>query len=230
MIRKKIPLHLVIIPDGNRRWAKEKGLKSIEGYKVVGYEHLESLFLEAKKAGVKYVSLWIFSAENWKRPKSEIQFLFNHFLRNVDVLLEGSIKNKVRVRHMGRKDRLPKKIIESLEELEEKTKDFSDFNVQLCLDYGGRDEIVRAINKMLKLGKKNISEEEISEYLDTVDIPDVDMIIRTSGEKRTSGFMPYQSRYAELYFEDKYFPDFTPGDLRKAIEEFGRRKRNFGKY
>jgi len=216
-----VPSHVAIIPDGNRRWAVEKGIKSIEGYKAVGYEHLESLFLEAKKVGVKYMSLWIFSAENWKRPKSEIQFLFNHFLRNADVFLEGSIKNKVRVRHIGRKDRLPKKIIEFLEELEEKTKDFNEFNVQLCLDYGGRDEIIRAVNKLLKLGIKEVKEGDILNSLDFAGIPDPDLIIRTSGEKRTSGLMSFQSGYSELYFEDKYFPDFGPKELRKR-----RRRRN----
>ena len=226
--KKVVPTHVAIIPDGNRRWAREKGLKSVEGYKAVSYEHLESLFLEAKKAGVKYMSLWIFSTENWKRPKSEIKFLFNHFSRNVKTLLEGSIKNKVRVRHIGRKDRLPEDIVKSLNELEEKTKGFKEFNLQLCFDYGGKDEIVRAVNKILESGVKEIKGDQFLEYLDTWEIPDPELIIRTSGEKRTSGLMPYQSGYAELYFEKKFFPDFTPEDLRKAIEEFDRRKRNFG--
>jgi undecaprenyl diphosphate synthase len=229
VVKKNVPKHIAIIPDGNRRWAIEKGIKSFEGYRAVDYEHIESLVLEAKNMGVKYMSLWIFSSENWKRPKSEIRFLFNHFLRNVDVLLEGSIKNKVRVRHIGRKDRLLKKILEFLKKLEEKTKDFDEFNVQLCFDYGGRDEIIRAVNKLLEVGTKKVSEEDLLNSLDFVGIPDPDLIIRTSGEKRTSGLMPFQSTYAELYFEDKYFPDFRFEDLRNVIEEFGRRKRNFGK-
>ena len=137
MTGKKIPVHISIIPDGNRRWAKEKGLRSVEGYKIIGYDHIESLVLEAKKMGVKYMSLWIFSTENWNRPKSEIKFLFNHFMRNAKTLLEGSIKNKVRIRHIGRKDRLPKNVVQELIRLEEDTKDFDEFNVQICLDYGG---------------------------------------------------------------------------------------------
>jgi len=227
--RKKVPVHISIIPDGNRRWAREKGLRSVEGYKAVGYEHLESLVSEAKKLGVKYMSLWIFSTENWKRPKSEIKFLFDHFVRNTKTLLESSIKNKVRIRHIGRKDRLPKNVVQELIKLEEDTKDFDSMNVQMCLDYGGRDEIVRAVNKIVKEGKRKVNEKEFASYLDSVDIPDPDLIIRTSGEKRTSGFMPFQSSYSELYFADVHFPDFTSKELRKAVEEFSRRRRNFGK-
>ncbi len=228
MDNKKIPVHIAIIPDGNRRWAVKKGLKSIEGYKVVKYEHLESLVLEAKKLGVKYMSLWIFSAENWKRPKSEITFLFGHFLRNVDDLLKGALKNKIRIRHIGRKDRLPIKLGEELERLEKETKNFNDFNVQLCMDYGGRDEIIRAVNKMLKSGTKKADEKIFFSYLDSAGIPDPDLIIRTSGEKRTSGFMPFQSAYAELYFSEVYFPDFDVNELRKAIDSFSDRNRRFG--
>lgn len=228
MDNKKIPVHIAIIPDGNRRWAVKKGLKSIEGYKVVKYEHLESLVLEAKKLGVKYMSLWIFSAENWKRPKSEITFLFGHFLRNVDDLLKGALKNKIRIRHIGRKDRLPIKLGEELERLEKETKNFNDFNVQLCMDYGGRDEIIRAVNKMLKSGTKKADEKIFFSYLDSAGIPDPDLIIRTSGEKRTSGFMPFQSVYAELYFSRVYFPDFDVNELRKAIDSFSDRNRRFG--
>ena len=228
MSKNKIPVHLVLIPDGNRRWALSKGLAKIDGYKTVDYEHLESLLLEAKKLGVKYVSLWIFSTDNWKRPKSEINFLFNHFLNNLDALLTGANKYKVRVRHIGRKDRLPLLLRKKLEELEKKTEKYDEFNVQLCLDYGGRDEIIRAVNKLIKSKKKNISEAGFNDFLDTKGLPDVDFIIRTSGEHRTSGLMPFQSAYAELYFADCHFPDFDGKELKKAIIEYTRRQRRFG--
>lgn len=228
-MKKEIPLHVAIIPDGNRRWALSRGLLKVEGYSQVDYKYMEKLLLEAKKLGVKYVSLWIFSTENWRRPKPEVSFLFNHFLKNAEALLKGSLKHEVRVRHIGRKDRLPRKLVDVLEKLEEGTRNFKDFNVQLCLDYGGRDEIVRAVNKIINEKIRAVDEDIIKEHLDDADIPDVDLIIRTSGEKRTSGLMPFQSIYAELYFTDKLFPDFKAADLRKAIEDFARRKRNFGK-
>ena len=224
----KIPLHVSIIPDGNRRWAVSNGLTKVSGYSKVDYEHLESLLLEAKKLGVKYISLWIFSTENWKRPKIEIDFLFNHFLKNVDKFLNGALNNEVRVRHLGRKDRLPKKVVDALEMLEYETVKFNDFNVLLCMDYGGRDEIVRAFNKVLKSGVSELDDESLKNYMDSAGIPDPDLVIRTSGEKRLSGFMPYQSVYSEFYFTDIHFPDFTSENLREAVENFAKRKRRFG--
>jgi undecaprenyl diphosphate synthase len=228
MNKNKIPTHLVLIPDGNRRWALERGLDITEGYKRVNYEYLENILLEAKKLGVKYVSLWIFSTDNWKRSKVEVNFLFNYFLSNAPALLEGAHKFRIRIRHMGRKDRLPKKVVEFLDKLEEETKDFKDFNVQLCLDYGGKDEIIRAVNKIIKSKTQKIDEKSFLLFLDSKDIPEVDLIIRTSGEQRTSGFMPYLSGYAELYFANVNFPDFTALELRKAIFEFEKRQRRFG--
>lgn len=227
-MNNRIPLHIAIIPDGNRRWAISKGLKKVEGYSKIDYDHLEKLLLEAKKFGTKYVSLWLFSTENWKRPKIEVNFLFNHFLENLDKLLEGSIKNKTRIKHFGRKDRLPKKLVEALENLETKTSNFDDFTVILCIDYGGRDEIIRAINNAIKSEVKHIDENNISKFLDSKDFPDPDLIIRTSGEKRLSGFMPYQSAYSELYFTNIHFPDFGPVQLRESIIDFSKRKRRFG--
>ncbi|MEK6908979.1 MAG: polyprenyl diphosphate synthase [Nanoarchaeota archaeon] len=225
---KRIPIHVAIIPDGNRRWAVSKGLKKVDGYSKVDYNHLENLLLEAKKLGSKYMSLWVFSTENWKRPKMEINFLFDHFLENIYKLLEGALKNKVRVKHLGRKDRLPAKIIDGLNLLESETAKFNEFTVLICMDYGGRDEIVRAINKILKSGRSEISEDDFKNYLDSSGIPDPDLIIRTSGEKRLSGFMPYQSVYSEFYFADVHFPDFESKQLKEAFEEFSKRKRRLG--
>lgn len=224
-----IPTHVSIIPDGNRRWAKEKGLSgSLGHYKAGSYDNLEELFGEAKKLGVKYMSIWGFSTENWKRDKKEIEAIFDLVLKGVEKFRNDAEKNKMRFRHIGRRDRIPIQLRIALEKLEKETKNYSDFNVQLCLDYGGKDEIVRAVNRLIQSGVKKVDEETFSRYLDSQEIPEVDMVIRTSGEKRTSGFMPYQSAYAELYFSDVYFPDFDARELRKAIFEFSRRQRRFG--
>lgn len=228
MADKNIPLHIGIIPDGNRRWAKSQGLDVLKGYSKVDYNHIESLLLESKNLGVKYVSLWFFSTENWKRPKSEVNFLFDHFVNNVSNILQGALKNKVKVVHLGRKDRLPKKVIDGLSLLEGETSKFKDFTAVICMDYGGRDEILRSVNKILKSGQSSISEEEFKNYLDTSTIPDPDLIIRTSGEKRLSGFMPFQSVYSEFYFADIHFPDFTANELRIAVEDYSKRKRRLG--
>lgn len=225
---KNIPTHISIIPDGNRRWAVSKGMDKVKGYSKVDYKHLESLILEAKKMGSKYMSLWFFSTENWKRPKNEINFLFNHFIKNIDSFLEGAIKNKINVRHIGRKDRLPKNVIDGLNTLESQTKNNKEFNVLICMDYGGRDEILRAVNNLLKSGQTSVSEEDFKKYLDSNDVPDPDLIIRTSGERRLSGWMPFQSVYSEFYFADVHFPDFDSQQLRKAIEDYSMRKRRLG--
>jgi len=228
--KSEVPNHVAIIPDGNRRWAKEKGYEGSFGhYKAGAYDNIEELFREAKDLGVGYMSIWGFSTENWKRNKKEIEAVFNVVLNGVEKFRKDAQKNKIRFRHIGRKDRLPKNLVLELKKLEEETKDYEDFNVQLCLDYGGRDEIVRAVNKILKSGKKEISEEDFVKNLDSDGIPDPDFIIRTSGENRMSGFMPYQGAYAELYFADVHFPDFGAKELRKAIKEFGDRQRRFGK-
>lgn len=223
------PLHLVIIPDGNRRWAKKRGLEKIKGHdKAADFDSLFSLFNEARKLGVKYVSLWGFSTENWKRGKEEIDNLFKLFFKNLEDLRKVIHKHKIRFGHFGRKDRFPNELSDKLAELEKESKNYSDFNIQFCLDYGGRDEIVRAVNKILKSKKRKINEDDFKKYLDSSGVPDPDMIIRTSGEQRLSGIMPYQAVYAELCFVKKHFPAFKPKDLRKAIKSFGKRKRRFG--
>jgi undecaprenyl diphosphate synthase len=227
--KTKVPIHVAIIPDGNRRWATEKGLDPSFGhYKSASYENVKSLIREAKDLGVRYLSFWGFSTENWSRNQLEIKAIFDLVSDLIERLRKDAKENKVRFRHIGRKDRLPEKLVQQIREMEEETKNYLDINIQLCLDYGGRDEIMRAVNKMLRQGNKNVNEETIKESLDTCGIPDPDLIIRTSGEQRLSGFMPFQSVYAELYFTEVYFPDFDALELRKAVEEFSRRQRRFG--
>lgn len=227
--KKGVPHHVLIIPDGNRRWARERGLHASFGhYTSVSDDRLMELLSEAKNQGVRYLSIWGFSTENWRRDSYEIRAIFDLVIKKIDKLTEEAHKNKIRFRHIGRKDRLPKKLALKLAKIEEDTKNYNDLNVQLMLDYGGRDEIVRAVNNILKAGKRKIDEEMFSTYLDTREIPDVDLIIRTSGEQRTSGAMPYQSAYAELYFTKIFFPEFDRNEFRKAIASFSKRVRRFG--
>ena len=228
----KIPEHVAIIPDGNRRWAKERGLARTAGHVKAGaYENLYPLFEEAHKLGIGCVSLWGFGSDNWKRDRKEVDKIFSVISKGLDKMSREAEKEGYYVRHVGRKDRLPKNLIKKLEKVEEQTKNNDGLKILLCIDYGGRDEIVRAVNKILHeaghLG--DVKEDTFANYLDTKGIPDVELIVRTGGEKRMSGFMPFQSIYAELYFTDTYFPDFNVEELRKAVEEFGRRQRRFGK-
>lgn len=225
-----VPQHVAIIPDGNRRWAKEKGLIGSAGHEAAAtYDRFFSILNEADSLGVKHVTFWVFSTENWKRDKVEVNFLFNLLENLLAEFSRKSEEHKFRFRHLGRSDRIPKTIIELIKKLEERTRGFDGLQVNFCLDYGGRDEIVRAVNKMLREGKSEVHEDELAGYLDTEGIPDPDLIIRTSGERRMSGFMPFQGTYAEYYFTPINFPDFGPEELRMAVEDFGERKRNFGK-
>ncbi|MFQ5531222.1 MAG: polyprenyl diphosphate synthase [Candidatus Nanoarchaeia archaeon] len=226
---EKVPTHLAIIPDGNRRWAKERKLPPTVGHKQSGnYKRLISLFKESKDLGIKYISFWGFSTENWKRDKNEKDIIFKLIQEATNKFLEFAKEHNIRFRHIGRKDRLPKELINALENLEKETKNNKEFNVQICLDYGGRDEIIRTINKILKSGIKQIDETFFLKCLDTGDIPEPDLIVRTSGENRVSGFMPFQGTYSELYFTNTHYPDFGKKELRKAIQEFSNRKRRFG--
>ncbi|MBT4446616.1 di-trans,poly-cis-decaprenylcistransferase [archaeon] len=229
MTNTNIPKHIAIIPDGNRRWAKEKGLAASLGHKKASEaEKLKKLYLAAKKLKVECITLWGFSTENWKRSETEKKFLFDLFTKLIDSLSSELLEDQIRFIHIGRRDRLPKELMSKISTLENQTSSFTEFTLCLALDYGGRDEIVRATNKLLAAGNQ-VTEESLTSVLDTKDLPDLDLIIRTSGEQRLSGFMPYQSVYAELLFIDKYFPDFSVEDLENAINNFGSRARRFGK-
>ncbi len=224
------PVHVAIIPDGNRRWAHERGLNSWEGHRVsASYNRISDLLKEARRLGIRHISFWGFSTENWKRDKKEIAEVFNLIIGMLKNFQHDLLVSKTRFKHFGRKDRLPPELISEIHKLEEKTCEFTEHNLYLFLDYGGRDEIVRAVNKALQSKSSSITEDQFSNYLDTNSIPDPDLIIRTSGEHRLSGFMPYQGVYAEYYFTDLHFPEFGPEELFKAVYEFSQRKRRFGK-
>lgn len=232
MVGENIPQHVVIIPDGNRRWAEKQGLIKLAGHAKAGeYENLKKLFVAARDLGVKYVTLWGFSTENWKRSRKEVDALFEVMSKGINSFLKYDSSEKIRFMHLGRKNRIPRDLKAKLSELENSTRKHKDFTVVLAIDYGGRDELLRALEKVREetshLGELN--EEQFSDFLDTRFIPDPDLIIRTGGEKRLSGFMPWQSTYSELYFTETFFPDFDSKELTKAVEEFSERQRRFGK-
>lgn len=228
-MKKLIPTHVAIIPDGNRRWAKEKGLVKTAGHVKSGdYNNLFPIFEEAERLGVKCLSIWGFSTENWKRDDGEKKTIFDLVLKGAKRFREEAEKKSICFKHIGRKDRLPKKLIKELEKLEEETKDYSRMTVLLCLDYGGRDELVRAARRMVEKGEKELDEDSFADYLDSAGLPDPDLMIRTGGERRMSGFMPFQTVYSELYFTDLHFPDFGPAQLREAVEDYLERQRRFG--
>ncbi len=220
--------HLAIIPDGNRRWAKSRGMEGPKGHEHAGRrDNLKSLFHKAKELGINYLSLWVFSTENWKRSKTEVDSLFRLLLERVKDLKDDALEENVKVLWVGRRDRVPEKVKNQLRDVEKVTSKCNAMTFFMCLDYGGRDEILRAVNKAIAKGKK-VDEKMFSELLDTGDVPAVDMVLRTSGEQRLSGFMPWQAVYAELLFIDKHFPDFVPEDLEVAVKEFENRNRRFG--
>jgi len=219
-----IPVHVALICDGNRRWAREKNLPTLKGHQK-GFEQTIKIAKKARKMGVKIFTLWAFSTENWDRTKEEINYLMNLYEKMIDKYIKEALKEKIRLIHLGRKDRLRSSLLKKICEAEEKTKNFTKHYLCIGLDYGGRDEILRAINKVPENFKL------IEKQLDTKDLPqsDVDLIIRTGGEQRLSGFMLWQGAYAEYIFVKKYLPDFTENDFEKCIEEYSKRQRRFGK-
>jgi len=221
--------HVAIIPDGNRRWARSHFLPVIEGHRR-GFYKAKEIIKKSQKMGIKVITLWAFSTENWTRAKDEIENLMLIYENFLDEYFSEAIKEQVRVIHIGRKDRIKKSLLKKIIEVEEKTKEFKKYTLVFALDYGGRDEIVRAVLKMHKdkIDFSQISDELISEYLDTVSISDPDLIIRTSGEQRTSGFLLWQSEYSEYIFVNKFFPDFSVGDFEDCIKEYKNRKRRYG--
>lgn len=220
-----IPHHVAIICDGNRRWAKNRSIPSFEGHRR-GFENIKALSKKAKKLGVQIITFWVFSTENWKRASEEVGYLMNLAEKVIDSLIQEAIDEETRIVHIGRKDRLPESLRAKIEKAEVSTKQFSKYYFVMALDYGGHDEINRAVKKM-----KASNGEKIDEYLDTsvLPYPNPDLIIRTSGEFRLSGFMTWQSAYSEYHFSPLLFPDFEEDALEKAVVEYGERSRRFGK-
>jgi undecaprenyl diphosphate synthase len=226
-----IPNHIAIVPDGNRRWARARGLYTLEGHRR-GFETVIKLARASRQLGVHTITIWGFSTENWDRTPEEINYLMKLYERLVDKYLEEAMREDVRLIHLGRKDRLPKALVKKIIEAEEKTKNNKSHVGNIALDHGGHDSIIRATQQMIKDGLKpeEIQKETFDKYLDTHDqpYPYVDLFVRTSGEQRTSGLLLWQSAYAETYWEPDHLPDMTPEKLRDAILDYSRRRRRFG--
>lgn len=230
----KVPNHIAIILDGNRRWAKMRGLPTLQGH-TEGADNLERIARYCSKIGVKYLTVYAFSTENWKRTEEEVGYLMNLMADYINSFEVGFKDSNAIIRLVGDIDRLPKKLQDSIIKIEEKTKNNTGLTLNLCINYGGREEIANATKVIAskvssgELKLTDINEGMFSTYLRTGDTPDPDLFIRAGGEKRLSGFLLWQSSYSELYFSDVLWPDFNEIELDKAINEFNNRKRNFGK-
>lgn len=228
-----VPQHIAIILDGNGRWAKAKGMPRNYGH-AQGSKNVERICEDAYKMGVKYLTVYAFSTENWNRPKNEVDALMKLLRNYMKTCLKTAEKNRMKVRVIGDKTKLDEDIRTRIEELEAATINNDGLNFQIALNYGSRDEMIRAIRRLAKdceAGKvksEDISEEMFEGYLDTHDIPDPDLLIRTSGELRLSNYLLWQLAYTEFYFTDVLWPDFTKEELKKAIEHYNKRERRFG--
>jgi undecaprenyl diphosphate synthase len=226
-----IPKHIAIIPDGNRRWAKQNGFPAIEGHRR-GVLAMKEISKACRDKGIHTFTAWGFSSENWSRDIEEVKYLMDLFIKVLEDNEKEAHENQIKFVHLGRKDRLPDKLLNVVKRIEHETKDYTKHIYNFCLDYGGQDEIIRATNKILQSDKKydSITKEEFEQYLDTAGQPHpyVDLLIRTSGEQRTSGLLPFQMAYAELYFEQSYLPDFSVQKFEIALQSYANRDRRFG--
>lgn len=228
-----VPAHVAIIMDGNGRWARQRGLPRIKGHEK-GSESVRAIVKACRNAGVKYLTLYAFSVENWIRPKTEINALMrllDRFLRNEEHELH---ENRVRLRVIGRREDLPSRLDEKLREVEARTRQYEDGNLILALSYGGRTELVKACRTIAQrvkdgeLSPDEIDEDTVSANLYAPDIPDPDLLIRTSGELRVSNFLLWQISYAEFYVTDVLWPDFREPEFKEALADFSKRRRRFG--
>lgn len=226
-----IPNHIAIIPDGNRRWAKENGVPSIEGHRR-GAKALLEIARASRNKGIHTFTTWGFSSENWTRDMEEVSYLMDLFLELLKVHEKEAHENEVRIYHLGRKDRIPNKLAKEIERVENTTAHYKKHIFNVCLDYGGQDEITRMVNRIIEREQTNtpITKDLIERNLDTHNQPHsmVDLLIRTSGEQRTSGLLPYQMAYAELYFEQSYLPDFSVQKFEEVLDWYQNRDRRFG--
>ena len=222
-----MPKHIAIIMDGNRRWAKERNMDPRLGHKA-GAETLEKIASFANKIGIKYMTVYAFSTENWKRPKDEINSLFSlieEFVNKFDKEFKGK---EYRINIMGDLSKLPDDLVLSLNSICERTKAFDKLIINIGINYGGRDEIVHAVNKLIENNKTNISEKDIKDNLYINYLPDPDIILRMAGEKRLSNFLLWQCAYSELIFIDEYWPEFDKDLFDRVLDEYYLRNRRFG--
>ena len=225
-MENNLPEHIAIIMDGNRRWAKEKNLEVKQGH-YAGAENLEKIAQYANKIGIKYMTVYAFSTENWKRPKEEVDAIMRLFK---DYLLEAksdiTAAGNMKMKFIGEREGMSKELLNLMDEAEEDTSNNTGTTIYLAVNYGGRLEICDAVNKLVAMGKTNITEKDISDNIFTP--PECDLIIRPSGEQRLSNFMLWQAAYSEFWYSDVLWPDFKIDDLHQALRDFERRNRRFG--
>ena len=230
---RKIPVHVAIIMDGNGRWAKRRGLPRTAGH-AQGARVVEQILEDADHMGIRYLTVYAFSTENWSRPDSEVKALMNLLRTYMKTSLAKCAKNNVRIRVIGDKSRLDKDLQASIANLEKETASNTGIGFQIAINYGSRDEMVRAVQaaaQKVKDGEirpEDITENFISDSLDTCGIPDPDLLIRTGGEQRISNFLLWQTAYSELYFCDAAWPDFNKNELEQAVDAFNNRERRYG--
>jgi len=220
------PACVGIILDGNRRWAKERGLPTFEGHRA-GMENLKTAVRFVRESGVKHLVVYAFSTENWNRKEEEVAYLMDLFRESIQKQMKALGKEGVRIRFVGQRERFSDNLRQAMDEVEEETKGNDSLTLYVCLSYGGRAEIVAAANAAAASGE--ITEDSLAENLWTAGMPDPDIIIRTSGEKRLSGFLPWQSVYSELFFTDTFCPAFTKEEFDAILAEFAKRERRHGK-
>lgn len=225
----RVPRHVAIIMDGNGRWATQRGLPRAAGHRA-GTENIRRVIERFADHGVQYLTLYAFSTENWNRPEPEVRALIRLLGRFIKRELENFRRNNIRLRMLGHIETLPDWLQRQVREAIELTATNTGLNLNVCFSYGGRDDIVMAVRRIIEAGLRpeEVTEQTVAQYLSTAGLPDPDLIIRTAGEQRISNFLLWQSAYAELYFTDTYWPDFGREDIDIALAEYGRRKRKFG--
>ncbi len=231
--RNELPVHVAIIMDGNGRWAEQRRLPRPQGH-LEGVKRVEEIVETARKTGIKVLTLYTFSLENWRRPREEVSLLMKTLINVLNRKIEEISKNDIRLQFLGRKDGIPLEVKACIAAVEQKTKQNSSMILNVAFNYGGRQEIVDAIRKISsdvlngQLGIEEITEEIVSETLYTQGLPDPDLLIRTSGEMRISNFLLWQLSYTELYFTEKFWPEFTSEEFEKALEDYQTRERRYG--
>lgn len=224
---KAVPAHAGIIMDGNGRWAKARGLPRTEGHRE-GLRVAKRIIRAAEDLGIRYLSLYTFSTENWKRAAEEVSFLMSLITRHLRSEFDFYRDNHIRIVHSGDAAGLPEDVREAIRSVMADTSGYDGITVNLAINYGGRDEIVRAARKLLRGGAVDLSEDGFRAFLDAPDLPDPDLVIRTGGDMRLSNFLLWESAYAELYFSEKHWPDWTEEDLKKAVDSYSCRERRYG--
>lgn len=224
---KAVPAHAGIIMDGNGRWAKARGLPRTEGHRE-GLRVAKRIIRAAEDLGIRYLSLYTFSTENWKRAEEEVSFLMSLISRHLRAEFDFYRENHIRIVHSGDAVGLPEEVRESIRSVVDDTARYDGITVNLAINYGGRDEILRAFQRLIRSGAELSTEESLRSFLDVPSLPDPDLIIRTGGDLRLSNFMIWESAYAELFFSDKLWPDWNEEDLKKAVDSFSVRERRFG--